>query len=91
MEGFERGVSMVYVKIMQDMNNKARTSLKCVCEEKEDFAVKVSAHHEFALNPYAFSLVMDELMKHVQDEASWCIIFVDYIVFSRLEYKYVRN
>jgi len=39
-------------------------------------------HQEFALNPYLFALVMDELAKHVHVKVSWCILFVDDIVLE---------
>lgn len=46
---------MIYVKIMQNVNNKTRINVKGVCEETGSFTVKVCAHREFSLSPYLFS------------------------------------
>ena len=37
-------------------------------------------NNDFALNPYLFALVMDELTRHIQDEVPQCMPFTDDIV-----------
>lgn len=62
---------MVYVKLIQDIYDEVKTSVKCVCEETGDFTMKVGVHQGLALNPYQFSLVMDKLIKSMQDKIPW--------------------
>ena len=48
--------------------------------ETNDFSITIGLHQEFALSPYLFALVMDELTRHMQDEVPWCMPFADDIV-----------
>ena len=32
------------------------------------------------MSPFLFAIVMDDLTRTIQDEISWCTLFVDYIV-----------
>lgn len=41
MKGFEKKVSMVYIKIMQNVNNKVKMNVKDVYGEVEGFTVKI--------------------------------------------------
>lgn len=47
------------------MYDEARTSLKSVFGETEDFMVKIDVHQKLAFNSYLFSLVMNKLTKGV--------------------------
>lgn len=59
---------MVYVKIIGDIYNETKTSVKRVCNETEYFTMKAGVYQGQALSPYLFTFVMDELTKNVQDE-----------------------
>lgn len=83
MKGFEKkGVSTVYVKILQDTYNETRTSVKSAREKTEDFTVKIRVHRASALSPYLLSLVVDELTKTVRDEAPRYVMFADHVVLA---------
>jgi len=45
-----------------------------------DFSITIGLHQEFALSPFLFAIVMDELTRAIQDEIPWCILFADDIV-----------
>ncbi|KAK9083623.1 hypothetical protein Scep_030094 [Stephania cephalantha] len=40
----------------------------------------IGLHQGSVLSPYLFTLVMDELTRHIQNDISWCMLFVDDIV-----------
>ena len=50
----EKGVSEMYVKIIQDMYNRVQTHVWCSVGETEKFLVKVGLHQGSALSPYPF-------------------------------------
>ena len=45
-----------------------------------DFHVGMSLHQGSTLSPFLFTLVMDELIKGIQDEVPWFMLFVDDII-----------
>lgn len=51
-----------------------------MCEETEDFTVKVCVYQKSALNSYFFLLIIDELTKSDTDEPPQCIVFADDVV-----------
>ena len=76
----KKGVPRVYVKIIEEMYERASTRVRSVCGETEDFSVGVGVHQGSALSPYLFSLVMDEITKDIQGEVPWCMMFADDVV-----------
>lgn len=53
----------------------ARTSVKCVCRETENFT------EEFG---FLFLLIMNKLTKGAQDKARWCMMFADKVVHETI-------
>ena len=45
-----------------------------------DFFITIGLHQGFALSPFLFVIVMDELTRAIQNEILWCMLFVDDIV-----------
>jgi len=45
-----------------------------------DFSISIGLHQGSALNPYLFSLLMDEVTTDIQDDITWCMLFADDVV-----------
>jgi hypothetical protein len=48
--------------------------------ESDAFPIKIGLHQWSALNLYIFTLVMDKIMKDIQGDIPWCMLFVDDVV-----------
>jgi hypothetical protein len=51
-----------------------------VFEGTNDFPINIGLHQGSALSPYLFALVMDEVIRDIQDGIPWCMLFVDDVV-----------
>jgi len=69
-----------YIRVIKDMYAGGRTSVRTPVRVTNDFFVGMGLHQGFALNPFLFTLVMDELTREIQDELPWSILFADDIV-----------
>ena len=76
----ETGVSEKYVKLVQDMYAGNEAVIRCTAGVTEAFSVKVSLHQGSTLSPLLFSIVMDTLVKGVQKELPWNILYADDVV-----------
>ena len=45
-----------------------------------DFSITIGLHQGSALSPFLFVIVMDELIRAIQDEIPWCMLFAYNIV-----------
>ena len=62
------------------MYHSTETRVRTCGGDTEPFKITMGLHQGFALSPYLFTLVMDELTKHIQTEVPCCFLFVDDIV-----------
>jgi len=76
----KKGVSPVYSRLIKDIFEGDRTSVRTPEGAIFDFFVGMGLHQGSDLRPFLFTLVMDELTNGIQDELSWCMLFVDDIV-----------
>ena len=54
---------------------------KVICSGLTDeFLFKIGMYQESTLSPFLFSIIMDEIVKSLQDEISHCMLFADNIV-----------
>ena len=75
-----KGVTKGYVDVIKDMYEGAVTAIRSPAGESREFPITVGLHQGSALSPYLFTLIMDELTGHIQDEVPWCMLFADDIV-----------
>jgi len=73
-------VSPLYIRVVKNMYEGGRTSVRTPGGITNDFAVGVGLHQGSALSHFLFTLVMDELTKGIQDALPWCMLFVDDII-----------
>ena len=76
----KKGVTKRYIEMIQNMYSGATTTVRTVVGETNDFPITIGLHQGFALSTYLFALVMDELIRHMQDKVPWYMLFVDDIV-----------
>jgi len=76
----EKRVSPLYIQVIKDMYEERKTSIRKLAGVTNDFFVGMGLHQGFALSPFLFTLVMDELTRGIQDELPWCMLFTDDIV-----------
>ena len=62
------------------MYNKAVTSVRTSGRITCEFPITIELHQGSALSTYLFSLVMDELIKSIQEEVSSCMLFANDII-----------
>lgn len=55
-------------RMIEDMYEDSKKSVKTMYKATEDFRLKVGVHRGFALSPYLFYIVMDEVTKEIQGE-----------------------
>jgi Reverse transcriptase (RNA-dependent DNA polymerase) len=69
-----------YVTLIKDMYTNAVTCVRACDGESDTFPIKIGLHQGSALSPYIFTLVMDEIIKDIQEDIPWCMLFVDDVV-----------
>ncbi|KAK3521277.1 hypothetical protein QTP70_003124 [Hemibagrus guttatus] len=74
------GVAEKYVRVVQDMYERSRTVVRCAVGQTEEFNVEVGPHQGWALSPFLFAIVMDQLSEEVRQESPWTMMFADDIV-----------
>ena len=65
----KKGVRIAYIQAIKDMYG-AETRVRTCGGDTESFKIIIGLHEDFALSPYLFALVMNELTKHIQIEVS---------------------
>jgi len=76
----KKGVSPMYIRIIKDMYEGSKTSVRTPGGVPNDFFICMGLHQGSALSPFLFTLLIDELTRGIQDELPWCMLFADDIV-----------
>ena len=56
---------MEYTRVNRDMYEGARTGVRTVIGDTEDFSIDIGLHQGSALGPFLFTIVMDELTREI--------------------------
>lgn len=70
----------MYLKIIQDVQDEEKASVKCVCGETKVCTVNLSGYQSLALSPNFLSMIIDQLTKVEQEKALWYMVFADDVV-----------
>ena len=70
----------IYVMIVQDMYEGARTRVKSSVGLTDKIPVAVGLHQGSSLSPYLFAMIMDVLAHGIKDISPWCMLYADDIV-----------
>ena len=65
----------MYTRLIKDIYEGGRTSVRTPGEVINDFYIGMGLHQGSALSPFLFTLIIDELIKGIQDELPWCMLF----------------
>jgi len=57
-----------------------KTSVRSSIGDTEYFSIDIRLHQGSALNPFLFTIIIDELTREIQEEVPWCMLFADDIV-----------
>uniref|UniRef100_A0A0V0HCT2 Putative ovule protein n=1 Tax=Solanum chacoense TaxID=4108 RepID=A0A0V0HCT2_SOLCH len=63
------------------MYERAKTRVRTVGGDSKHFPMDMGLHLGSTLSLFLFALVIDVLTRDIQDEVSWCMLFVDDIVW----------
>jgi len=76
----KKGVHIKYIDIIRDMYNRIVTNVRTCGDITSDFSITIGLHQGSALNPFLFTIVMEELTRAIQNEIPWCMLFADDII-----------
>ena len=76
----KKKVCSSYISLIKDMYEGATTCVRTIDGDTCDFSVNMGLHQGSTLSPYLFTLVLDEVTKHLHEEIPWCMLFADDIV-----------
>jgi len=63
----KKGVPAEYMRVIRDMYEDVRTTVRTVVGDTRDFPIYIGLHQGSALSPFLFTIVMDELTRGIQD------------------------
>ena len=74
-----------YVTLIKDMYNNVVTSVRTNDGNTYYFPIKIGLHQGPALSPYLFALVMEEVIRNIQVNIPWCMLFADVVLMDEIQ------
>ena len=71
----EKGVLPLYIRVIKNMYEGGRTSVRTREGITNDFSIGRGLHQGSTLSPFLFTLVMDALIKGIRDALPWSVLF----------------
>lgn len=84
-------VPEVYVRMIMDMYDDARTRVRCTAGESDEFTVKVGVHQGSVLSPMLFNIIMSYLLKLIGGETEISLLFADDVVLGSTDIVALQN
>jgi hypothetical protein len=73
-------VSTEYIILIKDIYDNIVTNVQTSDRDTNNFPIIQGLHQESALDPYLFALVIDEVIRDIQDDIPWYMHFIDYVI-----------
>jgi len=76
----KKGVPIKYIDIIRGMCDRVVANVRTCEGITSDFSIIIGLRQESALSPFLFAIEMDELIRAIQNEITWCMLFADDII-----------
>jgi len=76
----KKGVPIKYIDIIKDMYDGVVANVRTCGGITSDFSITIGLHQGSALSSFLFVIMMDELIRAIQDEIPWCMLFAGDII-----------
>ena len=83
--------SECYIKIIQDMDDRATTTVRSAAGLNKEFKVGVGLHQDSSLSPFLFAIIIDRLTEDIKKDAPWDMLFADDIVLCRQNHREIEE
>ncbi|XP_009613960.2 secreted RxLR effector protein 78-like [Nicotiana tomentosiformis] len=73
----DRGIAVTYIRDIKDMYADSKTRMRIVGGDSEQFPVMMWLNQGSALSTFLFAFAIDALIRHIQNEVSWYMLFAN--------------
>ena len=76
----EAQLPIKYITLVKDMYHDVVICVRTCDGDTDDFLIKIGLHQGLTLSLYLFALVMDDVIRGIQGDIPWCMLFADDVV-----------